>query len=49
MSAVYSFLPWVRQGAVTTVGTEDPLDSSLRPDPDLPLRLRLNTADEIDV
>jgi hypothetical protein len=49
MSTMYSFLPWVRQGAVTAIGTEDPLDGSLSPRPDLPLQLGLNTADKVDV
>lgn len=49
MSAVYSFLPWVRQGAVTSIRTEDTLDEGVTPHADLALRLQLNTSDEVDV
>lgn len=49
MNTTYSFLPWVRQGAASTIRVEDPLNGGLSAQSDLALRLRLNTADRVDV
>lgn len=50
MSATYSFLPWVRQGAVAAVGTPDTLSAGLSTRAGLPVRLRLDaTAEPVEV
>ncbi len=47
--ARYSFLPWSRQGVANLVSNPDPLDASLGARVDLPVRLRLNDAHDIDL
>jgi hypothetical protein len=47
--ARYSFLPWSRQGVANLVSHPDPLDASLGARIDLPVRLRLNDAHDVDL
>src|SRR5690606_26703992 len=49
MSAVYRFLPWVRQGAATAVRTVDTLAAGVPVRASLPVAARVNRRVDVDV